>query len=50
MQKMYSKPSRAGSVNDKLVPKEETVKFLLDYSKALSVIDCQQMKFETLLN
>lgn len=31
-------------------PKEETVKFLLNYSKALSVINCNKMKFEALLN
>ena len=31
-------------------PREETVKFLLDYSKALSVIDYKKMKFEALLN
>ena len=33
-----------------LVPKEETVKFLLDYSKALSVIQCNKLKFDSLLN
>ena len=33
-----------------LKPKEETVKFLLNYSKALSVINCNKMKFEALLN
>jgi len=33
-----------------MVPKEETIKFLLDYSKALSVIDYNKMKFEALLN
>ena len=31
-------------------PKEETVNFLLNYSKALSVINCNKMKFEALLN
>ena len=50
MQKMYSKFSRQNIVNKKLVPKEETLKFLLDYSKALSVINCQNEKFETILN
>lgn len=34
----------------KLEPREETVNFLLNYSKALSVINCNKMKFETLLN
>ena len=46
---MYSE-SRADRVNKKLVPKEETIKFLLDYSKALSVIDYNKLKFEALLN
>lgn len=46
---MYSKTSRRDDVN-KSVPKEETIKFLLDYSKALSVIDYNKLKFEALLN
>lgn len=46
---MYSKTSRSEHV-DKLAPKDETVKFLLDYSKALSVIDYNKLKFEALLN
>ncbi len=50
MQKFYSKTSRSGHVTKKLVPKEETIKFLLDYSKALSVIDYNKLKFEALLN
>jgi len=37
-------------VNKNMVPKEETIKFLLDYSKALSVIDYNKLKFEALLN
>jgi len=35
---------------NELQPKEETVNFLLNYSKALSVINCNKMKFEALLN
>ena len=31
-------------------PKRETIQFLLNYSKALSVINYKRMKFETLLN
>jgi len=50
MQKMYSKSSRRDNVNKNLVPKEETIRFLLDYSMALSVISCQNEKFETILN
>ena len=36
--------------NINLNPKEETVDFLLDYSKALSVISYNKLKFEALLN
>ncbi|SHI49026.1 hypothetical protein SAMN05216261_0771 [Algibacter luteus] len=36
--------------NKNLEPREETVNFLLNYSKALSVINCNKMKFEALLN
>lgn len=50
MQKLYSDTSRLDGVNKKLVPKEETIRFLLDYSMALSVIDYQNKKFEALLN
>jgi len=35
---------------NKMEPKEETVNFLLNYSKALSVINCNKLKFEALLN
>ena len=50
MAKLYSETSRAERVNEKMVPKEETIRFLLDYSKALSVIDYNKLKFEALLN
>ena len=50
MQKMYSETSRPDRVSKNLGPKEETIKFLLDYSKALSVIDYNKLKFEALLN
>ncbi len=50
MQKMYSGISRKERVNENLVPKEDTIRFLLDYSKALSVIDYNKLKFEALLN
>ena len=36
--------------NDNLNPKEETVNFLLNYSKALNVIQYGKWKFEALLN
>jgi len=48
MEKTYSKISPETMSN--LSPKAETIKFLLDYSKALSVIDCYKWKFEALLN
>lgn len=35
---------------EKLRPRKETIAFLLNYSKALSVIDYKKMKFEALLN
>jgi hypothetical protein len=48
MAKLYTNNS-IKKFND-LQPKEETVNFLLNYSKALSVINCNKMKFEALLN
>lgn len=50
MQKMYSETSRREHVNENMAPKKETIRFLLDYSKALSVIDYNKLKFEALLN
>lgn len=50
MRKLYvKKPSKEEKLNE-LKPKKETVQFLLEYSKALSVIDCKSLKFEMLLN
>ncbi len=46
MAKLYSKTSSQIDLN----PKKETLKFLLDYSKALSVIDCKPEKFKIILN
>lgn len=48
MAKLYSKKHSETNIN--LGPKDETVKFLLNYSKALSVLKCNNLKFETLLN
>jgi len=48
MAKLYSKKNPQKQLN--LNPKEETINFLLNYSKALSVINCNKMKFEALLN
>ena len=47
---MYSETPRAEHVEKNMVPKEDTIRFLLDYSKALSVIDYNKLKFEALLN
>jgi hypothetical protein len=47
MAKIYSNPSPK---NDNLKPKDETISFLLNYSKALSVINYNKLKFEALLN
>ena len=47
MAKLYSKKPQTHLA---LVPKEETIKFLLDYSKALSVIQYNKLKFDSLLN
>lgn len=46
MAKLYSKPPIKNNLN----PKEETVNFLLNYSKALSVVNYKKLKFETVLN
>ncbi|WP_282122362.1 hypothetical protein [Algibacter mikhailovii] len=49
MAKIYSE----NSINQKkehLEPKKETIDFLLNYSKALNVLHCNEMKFEALLN
>ncbi len=48
MAKIYSENS-INKLNE-LEPREETVNFLLNYSKALSVINCSKMKFEVILN
>ncbi|MFV0566951.1 MAG: hypothetical protein ACK5NB_14100 [Flavobacteriaceae bacterium] len=48
MAKLYPKTSI--KTPNQLEPKEETVDFLLNYSKALRVINCNKLKFEALLN
>ena len=47
MAKLYIENSKHSKT---LQPKEETVNFLLNYSKALSVINYNKLKFEALLN
>jgi len=50
MGKLYFKKSSKEEKFNHLQPKKETVEFLLNYSKALSVIEYKKMQFETLLN
>ncbi len=47
MEKIYSNASQK---KNNLQPKDETISFLLNYSKALSVINYNKLKFEALLN
>lgn len=49
MGKLYTKPSKEEQLRN-LNPKKETIKFLLNYSKALRITEYKAMKFETLLN
>ncbi len=50
MAKLYSKPSSGTNKTNNVEPKQETVDFLLNFSKALSVIHYKSMKFEALIN
>ena len=47
MEKIYT---NTFSKNENLKPKDETIRFLLNYSKALSVINYNKLKFEVHLN
>ena len=47
MAKLYSKRKL---VPQMMLPKKETVSFLLNYSKALSITKVGKMKFETIAN
>lgn len=46
MAKLYSKKLLAA----KMLPKKETIQFLLDYSKALKIIKVGNKNFEVLAN
>lgn len=50
MPKMYSEFSRLDHVNKNMVPKKETLQFLLDYSRALKIMEGKNLKYETILN
>ena len=47
MAKLYTKNS---SETFNVSPRKETIQFILNYSKALSVIKYNELKFETVLN
>ena len=47
MAKLYSKKALA---NTKMVPKKETISFILNYSKALSVMKIGNRNFEIIAN
>lgn len=47
MAKLYSKKA---FTNTKMLPKKETINFLLNYSKALNVIKVGNLNFEILAN
>jgi hypothetical protein len=47
MAKLYSKKALT---NTKMLPKKETINFLLNYSKALNVIKVGNLNFEILAN
>lgn len=46
MAKLYSKTSNEIDLN----PKAETIKFLLDYSKAMCVVQCKAESVNLILN
>lgn len=46
MAKLYSKHPKS----EKLNPKDETISFILNYSKALKVSTYNKITFETILN
>ncbi len=47
MAKFYFKSSKE---EKHLVPSRKTIDFLLSYSKSLQVLECNNLKFETILN
>jgi hypothetical protein len=47
MAKLYSKNA---TVNAKILPKKETINFILNYSKALNFINIKNKKFEFIAN
>lgn len=47
MAKLYSKKQ---STSQKMLPKKETISFLLNYSKSLSMIKIKNISFEIIAN
>lgn len=47
MAKLYS---RKPVIKTKMLPKKETINFILNYSKALKIITIGDMKLETIVN
>ena len=47
MAKLYSKKALA---NTKMLPKKETINFILNYSKAVTIIKVGNLNFENLAN
>jgi hypothetical protein len=47
MAKLYSKKALA---NNKMVPKKETISFILNYSKALNIVKIGNHNFEVIAN
>ncbi len=47
MEKLYTEQA---SNSEQLKPREETVNFLLNYSKALKIIPIGSLNFETFIN
>ncbi len=49
MEKIYSQPL-SGKQTNEFEPKETTISYLLNYSKALKFFNYKTMEFETILN
>jgi hypothetical protein len=47
MAKLYTQKKLAAS---KMLPKKETVSYILQYSKALKIVKCNGIKFEMIAN
>ncbi|WP_199489086.1 hypothetical protein [Mesonia sp. K7] len=50
MAKLYAKKPRSNKNLEGIKPKQETIDFILNYSKALKIVTYKKEKFETILN